>query len=147
MEYIFIIISAVFVNNIVLARFLGICPFSRCIDAYFDSYGHGCRCFIRNDIGHHGDIFDQYICFSAIRDRFYANDYLYPCDRCACSNGRNHIKKRSARRYIRLQVYICRLSQQIVRSLGLPFLLYRMNIIYFKVLFSQLQMLLDSHQP
>lgn len=27
MEYIFIIISAVFVNNIVLARFLGICPF------------------------------------------------------------------------------------------------------------------------
>lgn len=27
MEYIFIIISAVFVNNIVLTRFLGICPF------------------------------------------------------------------------------------------------------------------------
>ncbi|MDY0200813.1 MAG: electron transport complex subunit RsxA [Bacteroidales bacterium] len=27
MEYIFIIISAVFVNNIVLAQFLGICPF------------------------------------------------------------------------------------------------------------------------
>ena len=27
MEYIFIFISAVFVNNIVLAQFLGICPF------------------------------------------------------------------------------------------------------------------------
>ncbi|HSA31922.1 MAG TPA: Rnf-Nqr domain containing protein, partial [Candidatus Omnitrophota bacterium] len=27
MEYILIIISAVFVNNIVLTRFLGICPF------------------------------------------------------------------------------------------------------------------------
>lgn len=27
MEYLFIIISAIFVNNIVLARFLGICPF------------------------------------------------------------------------------------------------------------------------
>ena len=27
MEYILIIISAVFVNNIVLARFLGLCPF------------------------------------------------------------------------------------------------------------------------
>ena len=27
MEYIIIIISAVFVNNIVLAQFLGICPF------------------------------------------------------------------------------------------------------------------------
>ncbi|MFO7575650.1 MAG: Rnf-Nqr domain containing protein, partial [Bacteroidales bacterium] len=27
MEYVLIIISAVFVNNIVLSKFLGICPF------------------------------------------------------------------------------------------------------------------------
>ena len=27
MEYILIIISAVFINNVVLAQFLGICPF------------------------------------------------------------------------------------------------------------------------
>ena len=27
MEYVFIFIAAVFVNNIVLAQFLGICPF------------------------------------------------------------------------------------------------------------------------
>ena len=33
MEYFLIIISAIFVNNIVLAQFLGICPFDYAGDA------------------------------------------------------------------------------------------------------------------
>ena len=44
MEYVFIFIAAVFVNNIVLAQFLGICPFL------------GSR-YVRDDSGHHGNIY------------------------------------------------------------------------------------------
>lgn len=41
MEYILIIISAVFINNIVLARFLGICPFLGVSKNYSTALGMG----------------------------------------------------------------------------------------------------------
>ena len=51
MEYVFIFIAAVFVNNIVLAQFLGI----------FQERTHGTRYdgsrYVRDDSGNHGNIY------------------------------------------------------------------------------------------
>ena len=57
MEYVFIFIAAVFVNNIVLAQFLGICPFL----GGFQERTHGTRYdrsrYVRDDSGHPGNIY------------------------------------------------------------------------------------------
>lgn len=57
MEYVFIFIAAVFVNNIVLAPILGDLPVLR----GFQERTHGTRYdrsrYVRDDSGHHGNIY------------------------------------------------------------------------------------------
>lgn len=57
MEYVFIFIAAVFVNNIVLAQFLGICPFLGVSKSVPTALGMTGARYIRNDSGNHGNIY------------------------------------------------------------------------------------------
>ena len=75
MEYILIFISAIFVNNIVLSQFLGICPFlgvSKKVETALGMSAAVARCF---------------------RFRVSSNHHLYPCDCRIGADGGNYPEK------------------------------------------------------
>ena len=53
MEYLLIFISAIFVNNIVLSQFLGICPFLGVSKKVDTAIGMGGAIGLRLDLGNH----------------------------------------------------------------------------------------------
>ena len=93
MEYILIFIAAVFVNNIVLAQFLGICPFLGVSKKVSTALGMtGAVTFVMIP-GHPGYFYRPKDYPGSVRNRFYANHYFYS-DHCSLgTNGRNHIEK------------------------------------------------------
>ena len=78
MEYILLFIAAVFVNNIVLAQFLGICPFLGVSKKVSTALGMtGAVTFVRNDIGNLGDIYRTKNHIGSVWYWFYANHHLH----------------------------------------------------------------------
>ncbi len=93
MEYILIFIAAVFVNNIVLAQFLGICPFLGVSKKGLYGFRDDRSRNLRDDPGHPGYFYRPKDYPGSVRNRFYANHYFYS-DHCSLgTNGRNHIEK------------------------------------------------------
>ena len=73
MEYILIFISAIFVNNIILSQFLGICPFlgvskkvdtslGRCVEESRYLTGNVGSCGLRIDASYHRDVVCTEVC-------------------------------------------------------------------------------------
>ncbi len=93
MEYILIFISAIFVNNIVLSQFLGICPFlgvSKKVETAIGYVGSG---GIRVDHRYHRYIPDSEVCVRCFRSGLFADYYLYPGDCRIGADGGNYSEK------------------------------------------------------
>ena len=105
MEYILIIIAAIFVNNIVLAQFLGICPFVGVSGKVSTSVGMSGAAFC-NDPGNHSNLVDPKLYPYSFWNRFPANHQLYPCDCFAGANGGDLLKKVSPPLYQALGVFL-----------------------------------------
>ena len=92
MEYILIFISAIFVNNIVLSQFLGICPFlgvSKKVETAMGMRRGG----FRGDYRYHCHIPDSEVCTGCFRTGILADDYIYPGDCRIGADGGNHPEK------------------------------------------------------
>ena len=90
MEYILIFIAAVFVNNVVLSQFLGICPFlgvSKKVDTAIGMGSSRCICAYHCDTR---DFPRTKICAGCIRPGLYADHQLHPDYRSSGPNGGNH---------------------------------------------------------
>ena len=68
MEYILIFISAIFVNNIVLSQFLGICPFLGVPRRCGNCDGYECGSCFRTDYRYHRYIPDSEVCVGCLSD-------------------------------------------------------------------------------
>jgi len=73
MEYILIFITAVFVNNVVLSQFLGICPFLGVSKKVETAMGMGAAVTFVN----YCNFPDSKVCFGCFWVRFYADHQLY----------------------------------------------------------------------
>ncbi len=90
MEYILIIISAVIVNNVVLAQFLGICPFLGVSNKVKTALGMAGAVTFVIVLATMVTYLDPGLCSGQTRYRLHADNYLYPCYCCACSDGRDN---------------------------------------------------------
>ena len=78
MEYILIIISAVFINNVVLAQFLGICPFLGVSNKVNTALGMTGAVTFVIVLATHGYISDSDICIKQTWNRIYADNNFHP---------------------------------------------------------------------
>lgn len=93
MEYILIFITAIFVNNIVLSQFLGICPFLGVSKKVETATGMGSGCCIRAYHRYH-----CYLSYPEIRARcfrvgIFADHCIYPCHCSIGTDGGNHFEE------------------------------------------------------
>ena len=80
MEYLLIFISAIFVNNIVLSQFLGICPFLGVSKKIDTAIGMGwCHC-LRLDLGYHHHMARAEVCARPIRFAISPDLVVHPRD-------------------------------------------------------------------
>ena len=92
MEYILIFISAIFVNNIVLSQFLGICPFlgvSKKVETALGMSAGGFRAYHCNN----RNVPHSEVCARCFRFRVSSNHHLYPCDCRIGADGGNYPEK------------------------------------------------------
>ena len=92
MEYILIFIAAVFVNNVVLAQFLGICPFLGVSKKVETAAGMGAAVTFVLTIATIVTFLVQKYILDA-RTRVHANDQFYPDYRRLGTDGGNHIEE------------------------------------------------------
>ena len=90
MEYILIFIAAVFVNNVVLAQFLGICPFLGVSKKVETAAG---RRYVRAYDRHDCYIPRAKIHIGRFRIRVHADDQFHLDHRRLGSDGGNHIEE------------------------------------------------------
>ena len=106
MEYILIFIAAVFVNNVVLAQFLGICPFLGVSKKVETAAGMGAAVtFVgpgrRGGRRRYVRAYDRHDCYiprakihiGRFRIRVHADDQFYPDYRRLGTDGGNHIEE------------------------------------------------------
>ena len=92
MEYILIFISAIFVNNIVLSQFLGICPFlgvSKKVETALGMSAAGIRAHYR----HYRNVSDSEVRARCFRFRLLADHHFHFGNCCIGSDGGNHSEK------------------------------------------------------
>jgi len=106
MEYILIIISAVFVNNIVLNQFLGVCPFLGVSNRISTAGRYECSRFVCNDTVNAHYVFDPDVCVEPVANRFHADRYLYFGHCRTRTNGRDCLKKISPALYQALGIFL-----------------------------------------
>lgn len=85
-----IFITGIFVNNIILSQFLGICPFLRRFKKNFHCRGYGFCRYVRHDYLHYSDVPDLLHILTTLRTHFYDDGNVHPGDCGTCANGRNH---------------------------------------------------------
>lgn len=86
MSYLMIFIAAIFVNNIVLSQFLGICPF---LGVSKNRYrcGNGGGCHVRHDPGHNCYLSGLSPVAHSLSVGIYDYGSLHLNYRFACANG------------------------------------------------------------
>ena len=87
MEYILIFISAIFVNNIVLSQFLGICPFLGVSKKVETAMGMSAAVAFVLTIA---TIPHSEVCAGCVRTGILADDYFHSGDCRTGANGGNH---------------------------------------------------------
>ena len=87
MEYILIFISAIFVNNIVLSQFLGICPFLGVSKKVETAMGMSC---FRADYRYHRHIPDSEVCVGCFRIGVLTDNHFYSGYCRTGADGRNY---------------------------------------------------------
>ena len=92
MEYILIFIAAVFVNNVVLAQFLGICPFLG-VSKKVETAAGMSRRYVRAYDRHDCYIPRAKIHIGRFRIRVHADDQFHLDHRRLGSDGGNHIEE------------------------------------------------------
>ena len=90
MEYILIFISAIFVNNIVLSQFLGICPVPGCFQEGGNSDGYECGSCFRADYRYHRHIPDSEVCVGRFRIGVLTDNHFYSGYCRTGADGRNY---------------------------------------------------------
>ena len=90
MEYILIFIAAVFVNNVVLSQFLGICPFLGVSKKVDTAIGMGAAVAFVLTIATLVTFLVQKYVLGCIRPGLYADHQLHPDYRSSGPNGGNH---------------------------------------------------------
>ncbi len=93
LSYFAIIIGAIFVNNVVLAQFLGICPFLGVSSKVETSLGMGAAVTFVMAIAAVVAWLIQTSCAGAAGHRLHADDRLHPRDRRAGTDGRDHAQE------------------------------------------------------
>jgi hypothetical protein len=93
MEYILIFISAIFVNNIVLSQFLGICPFLGVSKKVETAMGMSAAVAFVLTIATIVTFLIQEICTGCFRTGILADDYIHPGDCRIGADGGNHPEK------------------------------------------------------
>ena len=93
MEYILIFIAAVFVNNVVLAQFLGICPFLGVSKKVGTAAGMGAAVTFVLTIATIVTFLVQKYILDAFGLGFMRNDQFYPDYRRLGTDGGNHIEE------------------------------------------------------
>ena len=90
MEYILIFISAIFVNNIVLSQFLGICPFLGVSKKVETAMGMSAAVAFVLTIATIVTFLIQKFCIGCFRTGILADDYFHPGDCRTGADGGNH---------------------------------------------------------
>ena len=78
LAYISIIVTAIFVNNIVFAQFLGICPFMGVSKKLSSAVGMG-GCGVCDGVCHMCHLVASEVSARSVRVRVYADDSVYTC--------------------------------------------------------------------
>ena len=102
MEYILIFISAIFVNNIVLSQFLGICPFLGVSKKVETALGMSAAVAFVLTIATIVTFLIQKFVLDAFRSGLSSNHHLYPCDCRIGADGGDYPEKRYLLLYTRL---------------------------------------------
>lgn len=93
MEYLLIFISAIFVNNIVLSQFLGICPFLGVSKKDRYSYWYGWCIGIRSYSCYYHNMARTEIRSRCTWNWIFTDISFYPYHRCTCADGGDNIEK------------------------------------------------------
>ena len=87
MEYILIIISAVFINNVVLAQFLGICPFLGVSNKVNTALGMAGAVTFVIVLATMVTYLIQIYVLNKLGIGFHADNNIYSCYCCTCADG------------------------------------------------------------